>query len=233
MAAIKFKLLAGLLLLGVGAVAYSTGAAQQAGGARKDPKPYRLASPLDGLVLFVGTPADPEGPAVEGLPKVKLAVGGKSIVWSYRPLREGDLVDRGQVLVQLDPTRTLNDRLFKKAKVVAAQADHTAAVRNLEEAQERLNRSEGLVDRTGKKVVSDEQYRAAVLTRDKYVQAEISKREAVSLAALEFARSEILLDLHRIRSPVRGVVRTIRHNAGEGVLAFDTTVIEIEEIKNK
>ena len=66
MAAIRFKWLAGLLLLGACAVAYSTGAAQQAGGARKGPKLYRLASPLDGTVLFVGAPVDPEGPAVAG-----------------------------------------------------------------------------------------------------------------------------------------------------------------------
>jgi multidrug efflux pump subunit AcrA (membrane-fusion protein) len=234
MAAIKLKVLVGLLLFGAVAVAYSTGAAQQAGGARKGPKVYRLASPLDGTVMFVGAPVDPEGAAAEGQPKVKLAVGGKVTVCSYRPLREGDLVERGQVLVQLDPSQVLNDRLFKKAKVVAAQADHTAAEQIAIAAQERMDRLKNLRRANGKPVdIGQEEYRAAVLTLDRYVQEAISKREAVNLAAVELARADILLELHQIRSPVRGIIRAIRKNAGEGVRAVHTTLIEIEEIKNK
>jgi multidrug efflux pump subunit AcrA (membrane-fusion protein) len=248
MTAIKFKLLAGLLLfgVGVGAVAASgIGVGPQAGDANppaekgiaapgKGPNLHRLASPVDGIVLFVGTPGEPAGPAVAGEQKVEVKVGGKSIAWNYRRLKEGDLVDRGQILVQLDPRLALNDRLYKKAKVAAAQADHAAATATAKEAQARLDRLERLTQAGGNRgLVSEEDHSAAVLARNKYAQEEISKREAVNMAVLESARAEMLLEMHQIRSPVRGIVRAIHKNSGEGVRALDATLIEIEEIKRK
>ena len=65
--------------------------------------------------------------------------------------------------------------------------------------------------------VSAEEYGAAVLTRDKYAQEEISRREAVNLAAIEGQQAEVLVEMHAIRSVARGTIRAILKAPGEGV----------------
>src|SRR5271166_2770118 len=152
-----------------------------------------VSSSKDGWLIIIGTPVDQE-PAMKTpeLPTAEIPVGGKKLYWPYIRLKEGDIVQQGQIVAVVDPTKPLNDRLYKKAKIVAAQADHTASAYTAKEAQARLERldrlKQGQAGR-GDSVVSAEDYGAAVLTRDKYVQEEVGKREAVNLAVIEFQQA--------------------------------------------
>jgi RNA polymerase sigma factor (sigma-70 family) len=243
MATIKFKLLAGLLLFGVGAgaVAYSgTGGAAPGGrettpqaekgvaAPQTKPRLYRVASPLDGIVVAVGTELKkPNEPAPAGARKIEVKIGNDTR--AFWVLREGDQVEAGQVLLQLDDRLARNTLLLKKTRLAAAKADLAAAATVTKEAEARLARMEAL---KAQRAVSEEEYRAAALTRDRYVQEEISKREAVNLAALEVQQAEMLVDMHAVRSAVRGTIRAIHKTPGEGVRALET-LIEIEPSEKK
>ena len=54
------------------------------------------------------------------------------------------------------------------------------------------------------------------------------KAAALREAQTQLKAAEAVLDLYEVRSPVRGVVRTLTHNRGEAVKALET-VVEIEE----
>lgn len=241
MATLKFKLLAGLLLLGAGAVAVAssgTGApgaseatpqAEKGGAApQQRPRLYRVASPLDGIVVAVGTEVKkPSEPAPAGAGKIAVKVGNDTR--TFWALKEGDTVEAGQMLFQLNDRLARNELLLKKTRLAVAKADHAAAAATAKEAEQRLAQTEALKRQA---VVSAEEVRAAALTRDKYVQEEISKREAVNLAALEVNQAEILVEMHAVRSSVRGTIRTILKSPGEGVRALET-LIEIEPSAKK
>jgi multidrug resistance efflux pump len=149
----------------------------------------------------------------------------------YRRLREGDVVERGQMLARLE------DRLpqlavdFAKAKVLAARADHAAAVATYEEATKRVDRIE-TIRRQNPRLVSEEDHAAAVLTRVRHLQEAIAREQGVKLAEVEFQQAEAELDLYVVRSPVRGIIQRIEKRAGEGIRALDT-LMEIRVLDKK
>ena len=179
------------------------------------------SSSKDGLLLFVGKVVEEENALTPpDLPTAEVLVGGKTKIYLYKRWKEGDIVHHRDILAMVDPTKPLNDLNYKKAKIVAAQADHTAAIATVKEAQER----EARLLRTGandprKVIASAEDLGAARLTVEKYQQEEVSKREAIKLAEIEYYMAEAELELHRIRCVIRGksYIKAIYKSAGEGV----------------
>jgi WD40 repeat protein len=177
----------------------------------------------DGRILFYGEEVDQESPvAVKGLPTARIFVGGKVREVTYRPLKEGDYVVQNQVVAMIDPTKAANDIDFKAAKIVAAKADYLAAIAMHKEAQARLERLEAL-QRKGPGLVSAEEFSAAVLTRDKHREEEVSKREAVKLTEIDLYQAQAELRMHEVRCVIPGtsVVKQIYKNVGDVVKTTD------------
>src|SRR5262249_53764147 len=156
----------------------------------------RVPSQRDGIIIAIGSEIQEAQPAPKA-GQMEVRIGQE--VRTFRLLREGDTVEPGQMLAQLDDRLARNELLFKRTKLVAAEADHRAAVATKTEAQARLDRMEALRKANA---VSMEEYSAAVLTRDRYDQEEIAKREGIRLAQLELEHAQVILEMHTIRSPV-------------------------------
>ena len=212
------------LLLGLttaGAIAYATTTlpaggeqekkAKQPGGAAAKAKRVRVPSLEDGIVLAIGSEVKKGTPQGQVF---KVRVGKEER--TYRRLREGDKVKEGQMLAQLDDRLARNSLDYAQARLKAAEADWKAAQATGMEAQARLARLDDL-RRRNKPAVSPEDYSAAVLTRDKHREEEVSKKEGVNAAQLEVERAQTLLERYTIRSPVSGVVRRILKHRGEAV----------------
>jgi RNA polymerase sigma factor (sigma-70 family) len=164
----------------------------------------------DGVLLFVGTPgSNKEGQA------------------DTRRLRLGDKVKKGQVLAQLDPTLVEAEVQMAEAKVAAAQAEFSASEKTRDEANQRFQTQQKLLER-GKTTMED--MRGARLSYDRYFYEVKSKQAAVEVAKVEVQRSQRMLKSYTIRSPEDGVVRRIYKHAGEGVKSLEPVVqIEISE----
>ncbi|MCI0461681.1 MAG: sigma-70 family RNA polymerase sigma factor [Gemmataceae bacterium] len=184
------------------------------------PKVVRLPSPTDGILLAIGTEVKQADKAEQGVYEVR---SGDEVRW-FRRLAEGDLVQEGQVLAQLDDRLPRKEVEINRARLVAAEAEYAAAVTLKTQAQARLDRIAQLKG----KVISEEEYEAAVATRDKYRQEEISRKQAIAVARIEVEKASTVLAMHTIRSPVRGRVHAILRQRGEAVRRLET-VFEIRQ----
>ncbi len=163
----------------------------------------KVASPLDGIVQFVGS----EAPPGEKLPAdrfVESEVRGERR--RYRRLQKGDTVKEGQLLVRLDPGLAQAHLAAKEGKLLSAKADAEGALSIAQEAESKLKTAEDLY---AKRAVSLEEYRSARLTRDKMFFDAIAKKEAVKQAEVELKQTQEVIDSHDIRSGVDGVIVAI------------------------
>jgi HlyD family secretion protein len=117
------------------------------------------------------------------------------------PVKEGDLVKKGQLLVQLDQTEF-------KAAVNQAKAQLSSAQANLEQAQLVYDRQKGLFE---KKLTSQEQY-DAVSTELNLAQAQCDQ----SVANLE--QAEYNLSKTTMTAPMDGMVTALNAKEGEIVM---------------
>jgi WD40 repeat protein len=182
---------------------------------------HDVAAPKAGVVSFVGQQMDVEDPmALKALPTIEIFVGGRPKTVAYKPWIEGNIVEFGQMLALIDPTRAENERLYKREKIAAALADWTAAIFTAKEAQARLNRLDQLKrgDVRGG-IVTAEEYSAAVLTKDKYYQEEIAKKAAWELAKIEELQALADLRLHEVRNklPGKSIIKIVYKHMNEGV----------------
>lgn len=195
------------------------------GGAAAGPRPpgkplvIRVAGARDGIVVAVGTEVK-KGEDVPAADRIEVKYLKEASV--YRRLREGDAVEAGQMLAQIDDRLARQDLLFARAKLLAARAEHEAAQAVVKEAQVRVDRLDQLRRAGGAGAFSQEEYSAAVLVRDRYRADAIGKEAAIQLVQIEVERAQIVVDMHVIRSPVRGVVQRILKHPGEGVRALET-----------
>jgi HlyD family secretion protein len=117
------------------------------------------------------------------------------------PVKEGDLVKKDQLLVQLDETEY-------KAAVNQAEAQLKSARANLEQAQLTYNRQKELFD---KKLTSQEQHDLS-MTDLKQAEAQNQQTEA-NLAQAKYALSKTT-----ITSPMDGMVTSLNAEVGEIVM---------------
>lgn len=181
----------------------------------------RVPALREGVLAFIGTPVEGQDGAREKT-AVTTAVGDRTI--TYVPLHKGDRVEAGQLLAQLNDRMPRSEIEIAKAKIKVAESDERASIATREEAKVRHDRQVKLWQSSA---TSKEDMDAARLTWTRYIEEAISKHEAVEQARAELKKAEVDVDLYQIRSPVRGVIRSIKKHTGEAVKQFDT-VFELE-----
>jgi multidrug efflux pump subunit AcrA (membrane-fusion protein) len=175
----------------------------------------------DGVVSFIGTPVKP-GEKVPASLTATVKIGSERII--YRLLRKGDHVEADQLLAQLNDRLSRNDLAISQAKITVGQSDAEAAEATAQEALIRLDRQRKLL-RTAS--TSTEDVEAAKLTWVRFKAQAIARRADIDIARLWVRKAEMDLELYQVRSPVRGVIKSIKKHAGEAVKQFDT-VFEVE-----
>jgi WD40 repeat protein len=190
-------------------------------------KKQEVTSAKEGLLKIIGHPVELENPlATQALPTISIWVADKKREIAFEELKENFIVSRDQIVALVDPTKALNDIEFKQAKIKASEAEYKAAVAMAEEAQARLARLDDL-KRQGSRLVSAEDYSAAVLTRDKHREESVSKKEQVEVARIDKAQSVADFHQHEIRCVMEGksIVSKIYKSMGEGVKNLEPVML--------
>jgi RNA polymerase sigma factor (sigma-70 family) len=186
----------------------------------------QVPSKHDGILILVGTEIK-EGETVPEVQVIKIR--GESAEKRYRRLRVGDKVEEGQLLARLDDQLVRDELAIADAKIEGAKAEMRASEKTRDEAKSRF---EAMASARQKVIgiISDEEFRGAKLTWDRYIEEATSKKEAVKIAQMQRKSSETVLRMHEIRSPVSGTIRGILKKRGEAVKALETVFqIEISE----
>jgi RNA polymerase sigma factor (sigma-70 family) len=186
----------------------------------------RVPAQREGVLAFVGTEVKPgENVPRERLINVKMGQATKQ----YRRLKEGDLVEEGQLLARVDDGLVRDQWDIAKRKLAVAEADFVAAEKVLQEAHTRWQimekRYKDKVPGSGGVPYAEEDVRASKLVYETKVQEAASKREAVEVAKLEVKQAETVLGMCEIRSPVRGTIREITKRRGEAVRNLETVFV--------
>jgi WD40 repeat protein len=195
-------------------------------------KKQEASSAKDGILLIIGRKVDQEPADGSPLPTVTIWEEGKKHEYAYQLLKDGDIVEQDQIVALIDPTNALNEIANKEAKIKYAKADYEASIAMANEAQARLNRLEDL-KRRDPRVVSAEEYSAAVLTRDKHAFEKVSKQWQVIVQEIEKHTAVAEYHKHEIRCvmPGKSKVKTIYKYMGDGVKNLEP-VMQLQNISH-
>ena len=153
---------------------------------------------------------------------IKVASPRDGLIRTFKKLKPGDRVEADQEIARLDDRLAQIDVERARIKLAAAKFELEVSEKVMKEAETRYD----IALKAPRGTYPAEEIREKKLGMEKF-QAEVGlKKEAANLASLDVRRAEILLDMHVIRSPVRGVIRVIHKNRGEGVKALEP-VLEI------
>jgi multidrug efflux pump subunit AcrA (membrane-fusion protein) len=229
-------LAAGVTTTGAGLWTYHSPAAQRTDIKDKkafEPKVERADEPpsfitvpsrRDGIVRVIGTEIKKEEKV---LPGQTITVKIDSEVKKFRRLKKGDSVEEGQLLGRLDDDLARSEVEIKMAKLNAARAESTAAEKTRDEALARFETAKKLLAMNG---ISQEDFRGALLTYNRYAEEAVSKVEAIKVAEQELKQARKLLEMHEIRSPTRGVIRAIYKRPGEAAKYLEPVFqIQVQE----
>jgi WD40 repeat protein len=172
----------------------------------------------EGVLLWVGTEVTENVPVEEDR-LLELKIAGKAR--RIRMLKEGDVIQAGQLLAQMDDRLPRADLRIRKARWLAAQADFASAERVLEEAKMRQRAQERLARANA---TSSEESRAAILAVDRSRYEAVSKKQAVALAEAEYEQAATVLELYQVRSAMPGMIKTVYRQAGESIRALEPVV---------
>jgi hypothetical protein len=139
----------------------------------------------------------------------------------FRKLEVGDKVEEGQLLALVDPALALHEVALEIASLEARAAEHRAAVKAMEEAEKRylsMKRQRAIAPRS----VSDGNLCGAKLTWDRYTVEEAVQAGLVRQARRELRAALAALQMHEVRSNVRGVVQAVSKHRGEAVRDLET-----------
>jgi RNA polymerase sigma factor (sigma-70 family) len=144
----------------------------------------------------------------------------------YRPLAPGDKVKAGQLVGVIDPALAIGDLKVKWAGLEAAESERRASRKTKEEAERRVTAMEESMRRVPGSVSKDD-YEGAKLTARRYLEEEIAKGSAVVKAQQELTRAMDVVDMHEMRTPVSGVIKSVERERGDVAKALET-VLTIE-----
>ena len=183
----------------------------------------------DGSLNFIGTELKPG--ELETLPKdLVIEVPIAREMKKFRRLREGDYVEKDQLMAMLDDRLARADKASKDAKVAVAEAELIAARKTTEEARARYDTQVRLAHTSVGKVTSEEELRGAKLLWEKSGYEAVGKQEAVKQAKLESESAQTVLELHEIRASMPGVILHIYKSPGEAVRSGDP-VFSLRDLK--
>jgi RNA polymerase sigma factor (sigma-70 family) len=145
----------------------------------------------------------------------------------FLPVKEGTTIKPGQLLALTDPVTAADDLAIKLAKFDAAEAGRVAEEKQRDEYKDRWMRADKLYKQGAG---SYEDVTAAKLAYDYHVYETIHKTEDLKVAAGELRMAQTILEMHEVRSKVRGVVTKVTRYAGEGVKSLEPVVqVRLEE----
>lgn len=132
----------------------------------------------------------------------------------------GKYVQTGDLLVRLDDRLARAELSITEAKLIAAKADLDAAIKTAGEAKDRID------SRVRSKDPAKEIQEAKRIW-NRAVAAVVPKIPAVCAAMWKLKEAKAILELHEIRSPGRGTIKTVSRHPGDAVRNQET-VLEIE-----
>ncbi len=138
----------------------------------------------------------------------------------FHQLSEGDWVKKDQLVALVDPTVQVNDVSSKVAKMENAESEWQSAVATREEAIRRASAST-LLHNKGVGYISEDNYQADLLNRDRYIEEAKGKDAARKVANEDLAAALTLLKQHHIRASISGVIKVIYKHPGESVKNLD------------
>lgn len=184
-----------------------------------------VSSQRDGELLVIGTPITEQ--QAKALPPDRVKrIKVLDTVRVYHVLREGDWVDAGQLVAQLDDRMAQADLLSKQAKLVAAQAAYKAAKEMTAEARHRWEVREDLARRLG--TTTQEEANGAKITYAHMKSEEVKAEQDIEVAKAEANQAKVLVGMHEIHTEVPGRIQLIYKHPGENVKAADPVL----QIKN-
>lgn len=130
-----------------------------------------------------------------------------------------DRVKAGQVLVELDTAKLLDQVTQSRAGLASAQAQLAQASATLQEARATLTRFEEVARLSGGKVPSALELDGAKATVERAVAGEAAARAGVAQARASLSTNETNLSKASIRSPINGVVLSRSVDPGNAVAA--------------
>lgn len=174
----------------------------------------------DGRLLFVGTeikPGDESKIPPDQIIKVKFGKQEKR----FRYLREGDYVEKGQLMGILDERLAQDDVDIKMGKIEVAKQEWIAAEKVRDEYKARwdtaLRLGGGSSSGSRLPAMSQEDVRLADVQYKKAFYEAQSKDQAIKQAVLEANQSVTVLSMHEIRPEIGGVFKAKHKMAGEAV----------------
>jgi RNA polymerase sigma factor (sigma-70 family) len=166
----------------------------------------KVAAPREGILAFIGT----------------LSKEGEIETNKLRPLKVGDHVEANQLLGRVDDRLARDEMKIKEQKVLAAEAELATSEKTRDEAKQRYDTQMKLRER---KATIEEDVRAAKLALEKYSYEVISKRAAVEVTKAELSQARTVVEMHNIRSPVAGIIKSIAKHPGEAVQSLETVFV--------
>jgi len=130
-----------------------------------------------------------------------------------------DHVKAGQILVELDTAKLLDDVERARAALISAEANVSQTAATVTESASSLRRLREVAELSGGKVPSRTEMDTAVATAERAKANEAAARAAVVEAKAALATSETNLSKASIRSPIDGVVLTRDVDPGNAVAA--------------
>jgi WD40 repeat protein len=138
----------------------------------------------------------------------------------FHKINEGDWVKKDQLVALVDPTVQVNDVASKVQKMENAESEFQSAIATREEAIRRAKASTILHDK-GAGFISEDNYQADLLNRDRYIEEAKGKESAKGVANEDLAASLTLLKQHHIQAAISGTVQVIYKHPGESVKNLD------------
>ncbi len=173
----------------------------------------------EGILVFVGTDLK-EGENLPDGQLVTVSVGADKK--KYRRLKVGDHVEANQLLGRIDDRLARDEVAVKEKKLTVAEAELITSEKTKEEAEARFRTQQMLFRKNG---TSQEELRAAELTWVKYKGEVAAKKAAIEVAQAELNQAKTVVEMHNIRSPVRGIVKSIAKHPGEAAKYLETVFV--------
>ncbi|HET7549994.1 MAG TPA: efflux RND transporter periplasmic adaptor subunit [Gemmatimonadaceae bacterium] len=129
-------------------------------------------------------------------------------------VKEGDVVKKGQFLLQIDPSTYEAEVQRSRAAVASARADMARAKANLEQSQSALQRSE-TIRKSNPRLVSDEQMEQLRTTVDVNQALFNSASHMVDQSVAALSNSQSNLAKTTIKAPLSGKVTRLNVEQGE------------------